>query len=130
MQDEKESIGPPMPAGVVDAPPDTPAAAPVPCGTLPECEEYRRNQDKGYSLRRAFYVGLSTAFALLVSATLVFMHYDGPLATQYVTGLLNFAGTICIFYLGAGVVDRQRFLERLGDGFGRRRDGDGDGDRK
>lgn len=97
------------------------------CGSLPECEEYKRNQDKGYSLRRAFYVGLTTAFCIIVPAGLAFMHYDGPLATQVANGLLNLAGTVCIFYLGAGVVDRQRFLERLGDGFGRRRREDGDG---
>lgn len=100
----------------------------VRCGSLPECEEYKRDQDKGYSLRRAWYIGLTTAFSLVVSATLVFLHYDGPMAQQYVTGLLGLAGTVCICYLGAGVVDRQRFLERLGDSFGRRRDHDGDGD--
>lgn len=93
----------------------------------PECEQYKRSEDKGYSLRRAWYIGLTTGFCLLVSAALVFLHYDGPLAQQYVTGLLSLAGTVCICYLGAGVVDRQRFLERLGDGFGRHRDHDGDG---
>lgn len=93
------------------------AAEPTPCGSLPECEEYKRCEDKGYSRRRAWYIGLCTAFSLIVSATLVFLHYDGPMAQQYVTGLLSFAGTICICYLGAGVIDRSEILHKIGDGW-------------
>lgn len=109
--------------------PVQPAPAAV-CGTLPECDLYQRGLDKGYSMRRAIYIGVTTAFCLISSSVLVFLHYDGPMATQYISAAMSLAGTICICYLTAGAIDKQRFLERLGDGFGRRRDGDGDGDHK
>jgi hypothetical protein len=83
---------------------------------------YARAQDKGYSIRRAFYVGLSTAFCLIVSAVLVFGGYNGPLTEVYVKSLMEFAIYICGFYLGAGVLDRSQILHRIGDGWGRRGD--------
>jgi hypothetical protein len=107
-----------------DAPENAGRDDDAPC----EATLYQRDQDRGYSMRRAIYVGLSTTFALVVPTVLVFMHYDGPLATQLVNGLINLASTICMLYLGAGVIDRSQILHRIGEGFSRRRDGDGDGD--
>lgn len=116
MEDETKDCAPP------DAAPPTDAA---PCGSLPECEEYKRGQDKGYSLRRACYVGITTAWCVIVPVAMVFTGHESEMAKQTASALLGLAGTICICYLGAGVIDRQRFLERLGDGFGRRREGEG-----
>lgn len=113
------------PATAPDAPStvQSETSAPV-CGTLPECEEYKRCEDKGYSRRRAWYIGITTAWCIVVPVVFVFTNHESEMAKQTATALLGLAGTICICYLGAGVLDRQKFLERLGDGFGRRREND------
>jgi len=106
--------------------PGEPAAAPDGAPVcIPECEQYERHKDKGYSRRRAWYVGITTAWCILCPVIFVIMGKDSELAKQTANGLLGLAGTICMFYLGAGVVDRSRVLEKVGDGWSRRWRGDG-----
>lgn len=112
------------PAPTADAPSIVQSETPV-CGSLPECEEYRRTADRGYSMRRAWYIGITTAFCLISALALTALHYDGAMATQYVTAVLNLAGTICICYLGAGVIDRSEILHKIGDGWHRRDNDEG-----
>lgn len=84
--------------------------------------QYQREQDSGYSRRRAIYVFGVTVFSLVTAVALVVMGYTGDLATKLVGGLIDLVSTLALLYLGAGVVDRSQILHRLGDSFNRRED--------
>lgn len=123
--EETKEIEETAPATEPDAPSIVQSETPVVvCGSLPECEDYERKKDKGYSFRRALYVGITTAWCIIMPVVFVLTGHETELAKQTAVALLGLASTICICYLGAGVIDRQRFLERLGDGMGNRRKGD------
>lgn len=88
--------------------------------SIPECEAYERSKDKGYSKRRAWYIGLVTVWCLVVPVVFVMTGHETELAKMVATSLIGLAGTVCAFYLGAGVLDRSKFLDKMGDGFGNR----------
>lgn len=100
--------------------PEAPPAAQADDCRRPDCpllndSEYQRKHDRGYSLRRAWYIGTVTAFCLIVPAVVVFGGYTGDLSNKLVEGLLGLASTVAISYLCAGVVDRSQVLARIGD---------------
>jgi hypothetical protein len=100
---------------------DDPGAVPTTAREV-EVVEYNRDKDIGYSYRRMLFVFSMCAFFATSATAFVAFSYTGDLVTKYVEGAFSLMGSIVLYYLAAGVLDRQEVLRRLGDSF-RGRDG-------
>lgn len=77
--------------------------------------------ERGYSLRRLFYVVTTTAACLTIPTVMVFVGASGPMAEAVAKGMLNIAEVNVWLYLGAGVLDRSGILSKIGEGFSGRK---------
>lgn len=126
MQDEAPQQATTVNVVVNDTDPVVNDKGPV-CGTLPECDAYNRQVDKGYSRRRAWYIGLTTAWCIITPVVFVFTGKTDELAKTVSAALLGLSGTVCVCYIGGGVLDRSQILHKIGDGWARRREDEEEG---
>lgn len=76
--------------------------------------------DEVSRLRRAVFAYVGTFGSLGCAISFVYLGYTGPLVERVADSLIEFSMTMALLYLGAGVLDRSRLLNRIGDGFRRR----------
>lgn len=70
-------------------------------------------------LRRAVFA-YSTTFTCIGCTGFALVHkLEGPLAERAVSSLMNYAELMAMLYLGAGVLDRSRLLDKFGESFNR-----------
>lgn len=72
------------------------------------------------AIRRAFYIGCTTAFCLVMPSVFVLMGYEGMLVERTSQALLSLAELLAMLYLGAGVIDRSKVLDKIGEGLAKK----------
>ena len=77
----------------------------------------RKAVERAYSVRRYVYAFGVTVFVILFDAFLVLMQYESTLAQLFVKASMELVGAIALYYLCAGLIDRSRILDRIGDRF-------------
>jgi hypothetical protein len=70
-------------------------------------------------LRRAVFAYTTTFTCIGCTGFALFLKLEGPLAERAVSSLMNYAELMAMLYLGAGVLDRSRLLDKLGERFNR-----------
>lgn len=71
-------------------------------------------------LRRAVFAYTTTFACIGCTAAALFLKLEGSLAERIVAALMSYAELMAMLYLGAGVLDRSKVLDRLGESFGRK----------
>lgn len=71
-------------------------------------------------LRRAAYIACVTGFCLGMPALLTLLNYESAMAEMLSKTMLGLAELCVYLYLGAGVLDRSKVLDKIGDGFAKK----------
>lgn len=71
-------------------------------------------------IRRASYIMGVTAYCVLMPGVFVLMKIDSGLADLVSRSLLSLAELCVMLYLGAGVLDRSKILDKVGEGIANR----------
>lgn len=65
--------------------------------------------------RRAYYIFAVTAFSLVMASAVVLIGMDSKIAEHFSLGLLDLVEILAIIYVSAGVIDRSKILNKVGE---------------
>lgn len=65
--------------------------------------------------RRSYYIFAVTAFSLVMASVVVLIGMDSKIAEHFSLGLLDLVEILAIIYVSAGVIDRGKILNKVGE---------------